>query len=297
MGAEQRAAASPDRRHVRGLSAWSSFADLVNSANAARQGPAHRETKTLEAEEESYFNDSSDEDPAGSSSSNGSSKKRQQTDLAADDQQPARKRARVDGAASSPMSSSAPATANITSPPISKSASGMVRSPALVFQEMAIKGAQGVRKRAFQPSKAPSLVDYGEDEDEPVSPKPADAAVTPSASAFAASAVDKPLPATPEKPRLLSPPPHEAVSTSLGSPFHAISGPASPTVEAEKPMLSLRLLGEKRRREEDDEDMLLAKAKNVKKGGANGAKVSANGIGSKFKINLKGSLGLGGDKK
>jgi hypothetical protein len=176
----------------------------------------------------------------------------------------------------------------------------MVRSPALVFQEMAIKGAEGARRRlsntpSQRPKPSSSLVDYGDEEDELMSPTPDEkTADAPSSEA----STDKPLPVTPDKNRLLSPTPDDSVSTSLGSPFQSIMGPLSPSLEAEKPVLSLRSLGEKRRREEEEEDVLLSKSSKAAKGknGSSSSKPSSNGIGSKLKINLKSAL-LGGDKK
>lgn len=298
------------------------------NAAANRTGPyGNRQSNTLDDEEESYFNDSSSEDeseqaasqahvekpalvPMPSTSPAGNKKRKL-------DESHTRKRQRTDSSAPTLPEGRLSLEASA-----SKANNSMVRSPALVFQEMAVKGAQR-RSRSSASSesspvrKAPSvsLVDYGDDDDDD-------------------DDVPPPLPAKDDSKasisqRLLTPPgagklkhsDSTDVLSDLGSPFQSIDPGASIEGQLDasegdsspvRPPPSLKSLGEKRAREEEEEDGLLKKKTKPNNSSGNNKAAApagtassggkgrgfAHGLTSKLKFNFGlGSGGHGGGSK
>ena len=261
-----------------------------NSKNN-QQSSSYGQSKVLDADEESYFNDSSSDDETT----------------------PA-----IAAAADTGRSKSPPTRA--TSPP----AKGMVRSPAQVFQEMAIRGAKGKARAIDRSKRSSSLVAYNDEPDIPprssssqadqsavaAIPDTNEAKEAATSSAVAASLLpdDKPLPPhPPPEPDLLSPPRSKALAnlaepSLLGSPFERVT---RSSMDEDGPPPSLAALGEKRRREAEEDDQLGQLQSGAKKVKPNVKPSSAaksastgnqgNGLTSKFKLKI-GSLAKLGSK-
>lgn len=246
----------------------------LNTMYSLQRQSMERSTRTLDMEEESYFDDSSDEEVTLPLAN-----KRQQPETFS-----ARKRAKVDKTAESKDAS--------------VNAKGMVRSPAQVFQEMAVRGAQGkARGQAKKPAVVvgtAKLVDYEGDDDEDEDDK----------IELVASRESK-LPKTPTRPAQNLPPDRDklgpgapALDSVLGSPYHSVSKQEADEGDLPSPPPSLKAVGEKRRREEEEEDMLLGSNKRAKTMtkttsslGTKRSSSIANGIASKLKVNLGSILG------
>ena len=181
----------------------------------------------------------------------------------------------------------------------------MVRSPALVFQEMAVKGAQGKARGHQRDRDRVSLVDYADDDDDDVEPTAAQTSAKSKDPAPTANGVHTPPPSSSRS----VPPDRDdssRVETTLGSPFTSIrhTDDGLSVASSAEPPPQLRLLGEKRRREAEEEDQIGLLSSAGSGGPAKKVKVGAKvvpsqakstGLASKLKINL--SKLVGGDRK
>lgn len=233
--------------------------DTAEGRNVINRGGPYggRQTGTLEAEEESYFNDSSSgEDDEEGLAHDGVEPR---PELSPAVQMPTSKKRKIEDTRSKKRqrTDSAPTLLYAAHPSPSVKGS-IVRSPALVFQEMAVKGSQR-RARSNTSASAPAkpLVSYGEGDDEPKSPDTLERPGTPTLSKRLPE-----YPSTPPnvvRPRKSEPP---DIHSTLGSPFQSIDDnigereDTEPRFSREGPPPSLKSLGEKRRREEEEDDVL-----------------------------------------